>query len=64
MENKRDHLTNKQKDRSFRNKVGEVLEKVGHKISDIGATKIGQKIHDVGDRMEETHDNKNHPHKV
>ncbi|MBC7741567.1 MAG: hypothetical protein H7061_05190 [Bdellovibrionaceae bacterium] len=53
-----------QKDKSFKSKVGDVIEKVGHKISDAGAPKIGQKIHDLGDTLEKTHQNPSHPHKV
>jgi hypothetical protein len=45
-------------------KVGDVLEKVGHKVSEAGAPSIGQKIHDLGDKVEQHHDNKNHPHDV
>ena len=32
------------KPEGFRNKAGDLLEKVGHKISEAGAQKIGQKI--------------------
>lgn len=50
--------------RSLRDQAGELLEKAGHKISETGAPSIGQKIHDLGDRVEETHSDKNHPHDV
>lgn len=49
---------------SLKNKAGEFIEKVGHKISDAGAPTIGQKIHDLGDKLEDEHDNPSHPHKV
>lgn len=49
---------------SFKDKAGNVLEKAGHKISEAGATKLGQKIHDMGDSLEKTHKNPSHPHKV
>lgn len=49
---------------SFSEKAGNALEKAGHKISDAGAPKIGQKIHDLGDKLEKNHKNPNHPHKV
>ncbi|KYG62908.1 hypothetical protein [Bdellovibrio bacteriovorus] len=49
---------------SFADKVGESLEKAGRKISDMGAPKVGQKIHDAGDKMEKTHQNPQHPGKV
>ncbi|UOF00197.1 hypothetical protein ACES2L_01070 [Bdellovibrio bacteriovorus] len=49
---------------SFADKVGNALEKLGHKLSDMGAGKLGQKIHDAGDKMEKSHDNPDHPHKV
>ncbi len=45
-------------------KAGELLEKAGRKISDAGAPKIGQKIHDLGDKMEKTHTNPRHPGKA
>lgn len=45
-------------------KVGDMLEKAGHKISDAGAPSIGQKVHDLGDKLEKTHRNPQHPHKV
>lgn len=49
---------------SLTDKIGEGLEKVGHKISDMGMPSVGQKIHDVGDKLEKTHDDPNHPHDV
>ncbi len=48
----------------WKNTVGEALEKVGHKISEAGMPSVGQKIHDLGDDMEESHANPQHPHKV
>jgi hypothetical protein len=50
--------------KGFANKVGDVVEKAGHKISEAGAEKLGQKIHDLGDKLEQNHKNPNHPHKV
>lgn len=49
---------------SFRDKAGDMIEKAGHKISEAGATKLGQKIHDLGDKLEEHHKSPSHPHKV
>lgn len=49
---------------TFTDKVGDVIEKVGHKISDAGAPGLGQKIHDLGDKLEKNHKNPEHPHKV
>jgi hypothetical protein len=49
---------------SLSEKTGNTLEKAGHKISNAGAPKIGQKIHDLGDKLEKTHRNPDHPHKV
>lgn len=49
---------------SFKNKAGDVIEKVGHKISEAGMPKVGQKIHDMGDSLEDKHKNPAHPHKV
>lgn len=53
-----------QKNESVRDKVGGAIEKVGQKISDAGATKLGQAVHDLGDKIEGTHRNPNHPRKV
>lgn len=50
--------------RGFRDRVGDAVEKVGHKISDAGAPKVGQKIHDLGDKLEKSHRNPDHPHGV
>lgn len=52
------------KNETVSDKVGGALEKAGHKISDAGAPKIGQKIHDLGDKLEKNHSNPNHPHKT
>jgi hypothetical protein len=49
---------------SFKNKAGDVIEKAGHKIADAGMPKAGQKIHDIGDELEDKHKNPTHPHKV
>lgn len=49
---------------SFRDKAGDLIEKAGHKISDAGAPGLGQKIHDIGDSLEDKHKNPNHPHKT
>ena len=49
---------------SVMDKVGGAIEKAGHKISDLGATKVGQAIHDLGDKLETDHKDPNHPHDV
>lgn len=49
--------------KSFADKAGDVIEKVGHKISEAGAPGLGQKIHDLGDKVEKHHSNPAHPHK-
>lgn len=49
---------------SLRDKLGDAVEKIGHKISERGAPGVGQKIHDLGDKIEGSHDNPNHPHDV
>lgn len=53
-----------QRNESFRDKVGGAIEKIGQKISDAGAERLGQAVHDLGDKIEETHRNPNHPRKV
>jgi hypothetical protein len=52
------------KKKTFKDKVGGAIEKVGHKISDAGAPNLGQKIHDLGDKLEDKHNDPGHPHKV
>ena len=49
---------------TLKDKVGGALEKAGKSISDMGAEKIGQKIHDMGDKLEDSHKNPNHPRQV
>lgn len=49
---------------SVSDKIGDAVEGLGHKISDMGLPSVGQKIHDLGDKMEKTHDDPNHPHDV
>lgn len=56
--------TTGKKKSSLRDKAGELLEKAGEKISDAGATNIGRKIHDLGDKVETTHEEPNHPKDV
>lgn len=55
---------NKSKTESFRDKAGDAIEKAGHKISEAGMPKVGQKIHDLGDKLEKDHKNPAHPHKT
>lgn len=40
---------------SVRDVVGDVLELIGDKVSEAGADKLGQKIHNIGDRIEKKH---------
>jgi hypothetical protein len=54
----------KQNKKSISDRVGNAVEKLGHKIADAGAPKLGQKIHDLGDKMEDSHKNPQHPHKA
>jgi hypothetical protein len=59
-----DNKSNKPGKENFSDKLGNLVEKVGHKISEAGATGLGQKIHDLGDKLEKSHKNQDHPHKV
>lgn len=56
--------TTADKNTSVADRVGDALEGLGHKVSDMGMPSVGQKIHDLGDKMEKTHDDPNHPHDV
>ena len=51
-------------DTSVSDRVGDAIEGLGHKISEVGMPGLGKKIHDLGDKMEKTHDDPNHPHDV
>jgi hypothetical protein len=46
------------KNQSFTHKVGDAIERAGEKISDMGATKIGNRISQTGDRIEHSQDEK------
>ena len=54
----------KKKAEGLADRVGGVLEKVGHKIAEAGAPGLGQKVHDLGDKLETEHKNPEHPHTV
>lgn len=49
---------------SLRDKVGGAIETAGQKIANAGAEKVGQAVYNLGDKIEETHKNPNHPKKV
>lgn len=57
-------MNSDKKNESVRDRAGDMIEKAGHKISEAGAPGIGQKIHDLGDRIEKKHKDSDHPHKV
>jgi hypothetical protein len=59
-----DNEQNARRKQGLWDRLGGFLEKAGHKISEAGAPGIGQKIHDLGDKLEKTHRNPSHPHKV
>lgn len=61
--NRPDTTTSTEKS-SVSDKIGGAIEKVGHKISEMGMPSVGQKIHDLGDKMEKTHSDPSHPHDV
>jgi hypothetical protein len=50
--------------KNFRDRVGDVVEKAGHKLSNAGMPAVGQKVHDLGDKIEKNHKNPAHPHKA
>ncbi len=52
------------KKEGLKDKVGDLIEKAGHKIAEAGAPGLGQKIHDMGDSIEKNHKNPAHPHKA
>ncbi len=50
-----------QKKSGLKDKLGEAVEQVGNKVSDMGAEKLGKRIHDAGDKIETSHKNPAHP---
>lgn len=40
----------------FNRKLGDAIERVGQKITGTGASKLGKKIYDAGDRLEHKDD--------
>lgn len=50
--------------KTFGDRLGDKLEKAGKKIADAGMPKLGQKVHDLGDKMEKTHQSDKHPRRV
>lgn len=49
-------MKNLNKKNNFSKDAGDALERVGEKISDLGATKVGKKIYDVGNKLEHKND--------
>jgi hypothetical protein len=49
MENKKGNISHK---------VGDFVERVGQKISDAGAKKVGRAIYNAGDKLEHSSENK------
>ncbi len=63
-ENKKSTAGDSSKSKSFKNNAGDLIEKAGNKIADAGLPKVGQKIHDLGDSLEDHHENPSHSHKI
>lgn len=53
------HQTSKE---SFSKKAGDKIERVGEKISNAGAQKIGNAVRKAGDKLEHVQDNKRKSH--
>lgn len=43
---------------SLTHKLGDKIERVGEKVSDMGGKKIGKKIYNVGNKIEHKNDRK------
>jgi hypothetical protein len=54
----KDFVKNTGKKESMRDKVGDAVEKLGDKVSGMGAEKLGKKIHNLGDKIEKDHGKK------
>jgi hypothetical protein len=44
------------KDQGVKHKIGDAIERVGEKLSDMGASKIGQKVSQAGNKIEHADD--------
>jgi hypothetical protein len=42
----------KEKEESMKHKLGDAIERVGEKLSDMGASKIGKSVYNAGNKME------------
>ena len=48
------------KDESIAYKVGDVVERVGEKLKDMGANKIGSAVYNAGNKLEHSEELKKH----
>jgi hypothetical protein len=44
------------KDQSVKHKIGDAIEKVGEKLTDLGASKIGKSVYNAGNKLEHSDD--------
>lgn len=56
--NKFENRPKAEKKESFTHKVGDAIERLGEKVSDAGAKKLGQKIYQTGNKIEHSQDAK------
>ena len=40
------------KDESIKHKLGDAIERVGEKLTDMGASKIGKQVYNAGNKLE------------
>lgn len=57
MKNNMNAASNGKKD-NFTHKVGDAVERLGEKVSNAGAEKIGEKIYKTGNKIEHSQDSK------
>lgn len=44
------------KDESIKHKLGDAIERVGEKLSDMGASKLGKSVYSAGNKLEHSED--------
>lgn len=46
------------KDETIKHKLGDAIERVGQKLTDVGASKIGKAVYNAGNKLEHSDDEK------
>ena len=52
-------MKNVKKGESLKHKTGDAIERVGEKLKDMGAKKLGQKVYNAGNKLEHSEERRN-----